>query len=156
MKSGYYPGSGLYYLRNTNRDLGVDSIKRCHLSSIGNPIVEIRRSYDRLISTMGFPILVRWHHFIESGPRGIYPCIAVGPDKFLKGPRDREGPAELISVYKPGLNGAYCLIIFHKANVLLLLNISIDQAGQLGYVWCRKTENTWMLKSRSKVLYDRN
>ena len=24
--------------------------------------------YDRLISTMGFPILVRWHLYIESGP----------------------------------------------------------------------------------------
>ena len=47
---------------------GADSIKRCHLTSIGNPIVEIRRSYDRLISTMGFPILVRWHLYIESGP----------------------------------------------------------------------------------------
>ena len=30
-----------------------DSIKRWHLTSIGNPIVEIRRSYDRLISSMG-------------------------------------------------------------------------------------------------------
>ena len=50
--------------------LGADSITRCHLTSIGNPIVEIRRSYDRLISTMGFPILVRWHLVIESGPRG--------------------------------------------------------------------------------------
>ena len=39
--------------------LEADSIKRCHLTSIGNPIVEIRRSYDHLISTMGFPILVR-------------------------------------------------------------------------------------------------
>ena len=36
--------------------------------SKGNPIVEIRRSYDRLISTMGFPILVRWHLYIESFP----------------------------------------------------------------------------------------
>ena len=31
--------------------------------------MEIRRSYDRLISTLGFPLLVRWHLFIESGPR---------------------------------------------------------------------------------------
>ena len=31
--------------------------------------MEIRRSYDRLISTMGFPLLVRWHLYIESGPR---------------------------------------------------------------------------------------
>ena len=28
-----------------------------------------RRSYDRLISTMGFPIPVRWHLYIESEPR---------------------------------------------------------------------------------------
>ena len=47
---------------------GTDSITRCHLTSIGNPIMEIRRSYDRLISTMGLPILVRWHLYIESGP----------------------------------------------------------------------------------------
>ena len=31
--------------------------------------MEIRWSYDRLISTMGFPILVRWHLYIELGPR---------------------------------------------------------------------------------------
>ena len=49
-------------------DLGADSIKRCHLTCIGNPIVEIRRSYDRLFSTMGFPILVRCHLYIESVP----------------------------------------------------------------------------------------
>ena len=52
---------------STNNALGADSIKRYHLTSIGTPIVEIRRSYDRLISTMGFPILVRWHLYIESG-----------------------------------------------------------------------------------------
>ena len=39
------------------------------LTSMGNPIVEIRRSYDCLISTMGFPILVRRHLSIESGLR---------------------------------------------------------------------------------------
>ena len=48
---------------------GPDSIWRCHLTSIGNPIVETRRSYNPyLISTMGFPILVRWYLYIESGP----------------------------------------------------------------------------------------
>ena len=46
-------------------------IKRCCLTSIGNLIVEIRRSYDRLISTIGFPIPVRRHLFIESGPRSL-------------------------------------------------------------------------------------
>ena len=49
---------------------GPDSILRWRLTCIGNPIVEIRRSYDRLISTMGFPILVRLHLYIESGPGG--------------------------------------------------------------------------------------
>ena len=48
---------------------GTDSIKRCHLTSIGNPIVEIRRSNEHLISTMGCPILVRRHLYIEWRPR---------------------------------------------------------------------------------------
>ena len=39
-------------------------------------MVEIRWSYDRLISTMGFPILVRWHLHIESGPRLSYSTSA--------------------------------------------------------------------------------
>ena len=54
----------IFTLKSTQ---GPDSISRWCLTSVGNPIVEIRRSYDRLISTMGFPILVRWHRYIESG-----------------------------------------------------------------------------------------
>ena len=46
--------------------------KKYHLTSIGNPIVEIRQSYDHLISAMRFPILVRQHLYIESGPRSYY------------------------------------------------------------------------------------
>ena len=41
--------------------------------------MEIRRSYDRLISTMGFPILVRWHCYIESGPRISANTVLVKP-----------------------------------------------------------------------------
>ena len=33
--------------------------------------MEIRRSYDGVISTTGFPILVRRHLYIESGPRSF-------------------------------------------------------------------------------------
>ena len=33
--------------------------------------METRRSYDHLISTMGFPVLVRQHLYIESGPRSF-------------------------------------------------------------------------------------
>ena len=61
--SGCYMPDSLYVTH-----LSPDLTQRRHLTSIGNPIVEIRRSYDRLISTMGFPILVRWHLHIESGP----------------------------------------------------------------------------------------
>ena len=62
---------------------GADSVQRWHLTSIGNPIVEIRRSHDRLISTMGFPILVRWHLYIELAIRiysTSYICIIL--DQF--------------------------------------------------------------------------
>ena len=37
-----------------------------HLISIGNPTMEIRRSYDRLITTMISPILVRRYVYIQS------------------------------------------------------------------------------------------
>ena len=47
-------------------------IQRWIFPSIGIPIVKIRLSiYQtswRVISTMGFPIPVRWHLYIESGP----------------------------------------------------------------------------------------
>ena len=62
----------------TGNAQGPDSIWIWHLTSIGNHIVEIRRSYDRLISTMGFPILVRWHLYIESGPRFVLTSMATG------------------------------------------------------------------------------
>ena len=70
---------------------GADSIKRCNLTSIGNPIVEIRRSYDRLISTMGLPILVRWHLYIESGPRKL--CLKV---QILKLSLDKPKPTKKV------------------------------------------------------------
>ena len=54
-----------------NAPWALIQFKMCHLTSIENPIVEIRRSYDRLISTMGFPILVRWHLYTESGPSSL-------------------------------------------------------------------------------------
>ena len=74
--------SSLHLINMFERNnLGPDSIKKCHLTSIGNPIVEIRRSYDRLISTMGFPIPVRRHLYIESGPRSNTPenIITIDP-----------------------------------------------------------------------------
>ena len=43
--------------------------------------MEIRRSYDRLISTMGFPILVRLYLYIESGPRAQW--LTRSPDTSI-------------------------------------------------------------------------
>ena len=45
--------------------------------------MEIRRSYDRLISTMGFPILVRRHLYIESGPRLSAHNLPVVPSSVV-------------------------------------------------------------------------
>ena len=42
------------HVMSSDEKLEVDSIQRCHLDSIGNPTVELRRSYDRLISTMEY------------------------------------------------------------------------------------------------------
>ena len=44
---------------------GPIAIWTCLLTSKRNPIVEIRRSYDCLISTIWFPLLVRWHLSID-------------------------------------------------------------------------------------------
>ena len=41
--------------------------------------MEIRGSYDRLISTMGFSILVRRHIYIESGPRSQHTAVFDDP-----------------------------------------------------------------------------
>ena len=77
-----YAGIHMYYLKEVffqgpYHGQRADSIKRFHLTSIGNPIMEIRRSYDRLISTMGFPILVRRHLYIESGSRSSAEVISA-------------------------------------------------------------------------------
>ena len=50
----------------SNHMQGPDWIYKWHLTSLGNPIVEMRWSYDHLIYTLGFPILVTLL-YIESG-----------------------------------------------------------------------------------------
>ena len=48
--------------------LGPNTIQRCLLTGLGNTLVEIRWSKDHLISTPVFPLLVRHHLCVESGP----------------------------------------------------------------------------------------
>ena len=65
------PGSVLAHtdcsvaLWDIHGNLSLDSIWKCHLTNIGNPIVEIRRSWNRLISTLEFPILIGCDLYIE-------------------------------------------------------------------------------------------
>ena len=48
--------------------LDAHAIKIWGLTSIGNPIAEIRRKYDRLHSTVGFPILIKLHFLLNQAP----------------------------------------------------------------------------------------
>ena len=82
---------------------------------MGNPIVEIRLSDDRLISAMGFPILLKWHlyiesgYYIESGPR--FTQITLTGPTFIK-------PDQL----DPGIE----LILFNKSGAMRLsINIHL-------------------------------
>ena len=40
--------------------------------------MEIRQSYNRLISTVGFPKLVRWHFYMELGPDSLPVRVRYG------------------------------------------------------------------------------
>ena len=51
--------------------------------SDNQPIVEIRWSQDCLIPSMIFPILVRWHLYIESGSRYLDLCYSVQVDGLV-------------------------------------------------------------------------
>ena len=72
---------------NTLRPWGMIQYKECHLVHIGIPTVEIRRSYDRHCSTMGFSILVRRFLCIESRPwsfwRWYFPVNLFSRDLFV-------------------------------------------------------------------------
>ena len=59
--------------------------------------MEIRRSYDRLISTMGFPILVRRHLYIESGTRAVHEQRSLC--KCIDNPPWRHTPTSVIIVF---------------------------------------------------------
>ena len=69
--------SQVCYVWGVDYSSNTSLFTRRYLTSIGNPIVEIRRSSDRHISTMGFPILVRLHLYIEAGPRSVFVTIKV-------------------------------------------------------------------------------
>ena len=63
--------NGMIRPNTTHNPAGKIQIYKCRLTTIGNPIVEIRRSYDRLLSTMWFPTLLKQHLYTESVPKTI-------------------------------------------------------------------------------------
>ena len=70
MNVSYFASSVLLLVTNDRKAnyLGPDSIQTCTLTCIRNLIEEIRRTYDRLISTMEFSILLKCHLHVESVP----------------------------------------------------------------------------------------
>ena len=78
-------GSLRHSLRSEWRHNGISDLwVKMHLTNKGNPIVGIKRSNDRRISTTRFPILVKRH--IYRGPDGyaaviisyiLYMCVCV-------------------------------------------------------------------------------
>ena len=67
--------------------LGAVSILRCRLTSIGIPMLKIRRSPDRLIFNMGILITGKDGHYIETGP-----CLP-NPSSISWSPSWKDGPA---------------------------------------------------------------
>ena len=87
----------------------ADSINRWHLTSIGNLIVEIRRSYDRLISTMGFSIRLRWHHYIESeSQRGQMEAILTKAVALLHWMKMQNKFCELVCFHSTKIENNIC------------------------------------------------
>ena len=109
------------------QDLGADSIKRCHRNSIGNPIVEIRWSYDRLISTIGFPILLRCHLYIESGP-----CISASVQQIIYHVLFCTFRSQLTSFYNHWLLSAFPAIASFGINSQPNLNSDLSHAKASG------------------------
>ena len=50
---------------SAKRHLGLYSLRRCRLTGIGIPMINLRRSDDRLRFIMGIPILIRRHLLSE-------------------------------------------------------------------------------------------
>ena len=59
------------------------SISRCHLTSIGIPMLKIRRSHDRLIFNMGIPIPGKTVFILRQGPDPAISCEAALPDNAM-------------------------------------------------------------------------
>ena len=71
--------------------------------------MEIRRSYDPLISTMGFPILIRLHLYIESGPRllPLTDCMSSLQKHLFTQPTDIVIPTSIMAKYICHFNATF-------------------------------------------------
>ena len=101
--------------------LGPNSIKRCFFSSIQHPIVDIRWSYDNLISTTGFPIMVKHHLCIELGPWGTWSA------KHL---------THILAMMRVENSAWFFTTLLLVRNVrIYLVAFLIICSGHIGYIW---------------------
>ena len=96
--------------------------------------MEIRRSQDRLISTMGIPILVR-HLYIESGPRGPSQYKDQYRNSHYKG-KMISWPSYLYNGNPPGKTTPLCWIRA-LAEVTVFQQSVSDPPTQMMYLWTR-------------------
>ena len=124
--------------------------------------MEIRRSYDRLISTMGFLILVRRHLYIESGPWYLWSCScppAITYLEFLTQRVDQVVVREMIPgelylnevclgyVGNPGLDNQ--LWKMKTRGVISLLSIDIFRPEQNGWYFADNSLKFIFLKKNN-------
>ena len=68
-KMGQGSGSSLVQIRSLTMVLGAVPINRCHLTSIGIPMLKTRRSHDHLIFNIGISIPGKDGLYIETVPK---------------------------------------------------------------------------------------
>ena len=64
----------------------------------------MRRSKDRVISTVGFPILTRWHHYIESALSSPNVIIAMADEDLVT--QRTKASAPIVLIYHTSNNPA--------------------------------------------------
>ena len=119
----------------------------------GFPILKIRRSLDHLIFNMGIPILVRWHLYIETGPRSILVQIMVFhmpgkmPGNDLQ--NDDRVTVQWFQYWPPGWHGPF-------DHMDVALNVSVPSINSLspGTNGCKLKDFIWVFLEIPDIFCD--
>ena len=112
--------------------------------------MEIIQSYDRLISTMGFPMLVRRHLYVESGPRSIVPTTISVPDNNFHGAH--MGPTWVLSTPGGSHVGPMNLAIrdYFIGTGVIILGPQCRRSNSEWYAWIQQV-NMWRIDYITKI-----